>query len=81
MEGNFERLHEMMPVDETLIAFYEEPELVHDFFAAMVDYKIDLLGRIFKFYAPIDYLVYGADWGTQRAGFFSNDMFLSLIHI
>lgn len=79
VEGNFERLHEMMPVDETLIAFYEEPECVHEFFAAMVDYKIDLLDRVFRIYDPIDYIIYGDDWGTQRAGFFSNEMFREFI--
>jgi hypothetical protein len=79
VEGIFERLHELMPVDETLVAMYEEPEAVHAFFEAMVSYKIDLLERVFRTYAPIDYIVYGDDWGTQRAGFFSNSMFREFI--
>ena len=41
----------------------------------MVDYKKRLLGNIFKYYDPIDYIIYGDDWGTQRSGFFSNEMY------
>jgi hypothetical protein len=78
-EGIFERLHELMPMDETLLAIYEEPESVHSFFEAMVHYKIDLLERVFRIYSPIDYIIYGDDWGTQRAGFFSNEMFREFI--
>jgi hypothetical protein len=74
-EGLFERLHELMPFDETLMAFYDEPELLQDWFDAMVAYKIELLGYVFEYYDPVDFIVYGDDWGTQRAGFFSNEMF------
>jgi hypothetical protein len=74
-EGIFERLHELMPFDETLMAFYDEPALLHEWCGAMVRYKIDLFGHVFKYYDPIDYVIYGDDWGTQRAGFFSNEMF------
>lgn len=79
VEGIFERLHELMPMDETLLAFYEEPELVHDFFAAMVPYKIKLMGLVFKHYDPVDYIIWGDDWGHQRSGFFSNEMFREFI--
>ena len=74
-EGLFERLHELMPFDESLLAFYDEPELLNDWFDAMVAYKIELLGYVIKYYAPVDFIVYADDWGTQRAGFFSNEMF------
>lgn len=75
VEGIFERLHELMPVDETLLAMYEEPEQVHAFNEMMVGYKIRLMDIVFKHYDPIDYIIWGDDWGTQRAGFFSNEMF------
>ncbi|MCL2110785.1 MAG: methyltransferase [Clostridiales bacterium] len=74
-EGLFERLHELMPFDESLLAFYDDPDLLQEWFDAMVDYKIELLGHVFKHYDPVDYIIYGDDWGTQRAGFFSNEMF------
>jgi len=78
-EGLFERLHEVMPFDEAILTFYDEPEEVQAFFSAIADFKIDLISRIIKHYAPIDYIVYGDDWGTQRAGFFSNEMFREVI--
>ncbi|MDR2502373.1 MAG: methyltransferase [Oscillospiraceae bacterium] len=78
-EGIFERLHEMMPMDETMVAMYEEPEAVMEFFEMMRDYKIEFLSLIFKKYAPVDYIIYGDDWGHQRSGFFSNEMFREFI--
>ncbi len=78
-EGLFERLHELMPFDEAILTFYDDPDAVQDFFSAVADFKIDLLGRIFKYYDPIDYIIYGDDWGTQRAGFFSNEMYREVI--
>lgn len=78
-EGLFERLHECMPFDEALAAFIEEPEAVQDLFTAVADFKIELLKKVFTHYAPIDYIIYGDDWGTQRAGFFSNKMFRDAI--
>ena len=79
VEGIFERLHELMPMDETLVAMYEEPELVHKFFEAMVPYKIKLMDIVFRHYDPIDYIIWGDDWGHQRSGFFSNDMYREFI--
>jgi hypothetical protein len=78
-EGLFERLHEAMPFEEALELFYEDPEGVQDFFGAIADFKIELLKKVFQYYAPIDYIIYGDDWGTQRAGFFSNKMFREAI--
>ncbi len=75
VEGIFERLHEMIPFDESLIAFYEEPELLEEFFQKMADYKIETCEKIFQYYGRVDGVLYHDDWGTQRAGFFSNSMF------
>ncbi|MGI6217528.1 MAG: uroporphyrinogen decarboxylase family protein [Coriobacteriales bacterium] len=75
VEGIFERLHEMIPFDETLIAFYDEPELLEEFFQKMCDYKIESIQKICKYYGRIDGILYHDDWGTQRSGFFSNEMF------
>jgi len=79
VEGIFERLHEMIPFDESLIAFYEEPELLAEFFDKMADYKIETTANIFKYYGRVDGVLYHDDWGTQRAGFFSNEMFDELL--
>jgi len=74
-EGIFERLHEMMPFDESLLAFYEFPDELERFFQKMADYKIEICDNIFKYYGVVDGVLYHDDWGTQRAGFFSNEMF------
>ena len=75
MEGIFKRLHELIPCDESLVAFYEEPELLEEFFQKMADYKIESTEQIFKYYGRVDGVLYHDDWGTQRSGFFSNEMF------
>ena len=65
----------MIPFDESLVAFYEEPELLEEFFQKMADYKIETCRKIFENYGRVDGVLYHDDWGTQRAGFFSNEMF------
>lgn len=79
-EGLFERLHALIPVDEAIIAMVEEEECILELFDAIADYKIKLLSKVFEHYAPIDYIIYGDDWGTQRSGFFSNEMFKRMIY-
>ena len=74
-EGIFERLHELIPFAESLIAFYEEPELLDEFFDKMADYKIETTQKVFQYYGRVDGVLYHDDWGTERAGFFSNEMF------
>ncbi|NLN98064.1 MAG: methyltransferase [Eubacteriaceae bacterium] len=75
VEGITERLHEMMPFDECLMAFYEEPELLREFHEKMADYKIECCKQVFTHYGRVDGVVYHDDWGTQRSGFYSNEMF------
>jgi len=75
VEGLFERLHELIPFDESLLAFYEEPELLEEFFSKLVDYKIESTDKIFKNYGRVDGILYHDDWGAEKAGFFSNEMF------
>ena len=41
----------------------------------MADYKIESCGKIFEYYGRVDGVLYHDDWGTQRSGFFSNQMF------
>lgn len=39
MTGPFERMHCLIGFEDALCAFYEDPEVVEDFFAAMLEYK------------------------------------------
>lgn len=79
VEGLTERLHEMMPFDEFLLAFYTEPEALERFLQKMADYKIESCSKVFKYYGRIDGVLYHDDWGTARAGFYSNEMFRNQI--
>ncbi|MBR5995777.1 MAG: methyltransferase [Eubacteriaceae bacterium] len=75
VEGIFERLHEMIPFVDTLLAFVEEPEETKAFFERMADYKINCCQRIFDNYGRVDGVLYHDDWGNAKSGFFSNEMF------
>lgn len=75
VEGITERLHELMPFEECLMAFYENPELLEEFHQKMADYKIETCKKVFEHYGRIDGVLYHDDWGTQRSGFYSNEMF------
>lgn len=75
VKGIFERLNEVIPFDEALLAFYTDPEALAEFFKSMADYKITTCTKIFENYGRIDGICYHDDWGTQRAPFFSNEMF------
>ena len=41
----------------------------------MADYKIEVCRKVFENYGVVDGVLYHDDWGTQRGGFFSNEMF------
>ena len=79
VEGIFERLHELIPFDEALSAMVEEPEEVLEFFEQMADYKIRLCSEVIKHYGRVDAVLYHDDWGYQRCGFFSNEMYEELL--
>ncbi len=79
VEGITERVHEMMPFDEYLLSFYTEPEAMHRFLEKMADYKIELCQKVIDNYGRVDGVLYHDDWGTQRAGFYSNEMFREFI--
>lgn len=69
VEGIFERLHELIPFDESLMAFYEEPELLEEFFQKMADYKIESTQKVFEYYGRVDGVLYHDDWEPREAAF------------
>ena len=77
--GPFERLHHVLGFENALTALVISPEACYDFMDAVANYKIDLFKRIMHHFGPIDLFRCNDDWGTQRAGFFSEEMFLSTI--
>ena len=76
--GPFERMLDSMPTQKALCALLEEPEECADFFNAVADYKIDLIGRLSEVY-PIDLIDYHDDYGTQISTFMSVNTWRELL--
>ena len=64
--GLFERSYLLLGMEEALIAYVTEPDLMYDLLGAIADYKIALIARLHEV-AHLDMLWYGDDWGTQQA--------------
>jgi hypothetical protein len=71
--GFFERLHCLVGFEDALCAFYEDPDSVHDFFAAMLEYKKVVIDCVAEYIKP-DILIFDDDYGTSRATFISPEM-------
>lgn len=62
--GLFERSYLLLGMEEALIAYIAEPDLMDALVGAIADYKIALI-REFHAHAQLDMVWYGDDWGTQ----------------
>lgn len=71
--GFFERLHSLVGFENALCAFYEDPDAVHAFFAAMLEYK-KVVAECVKKYINPDVMIFDDDYGTSRATFMNPDM-------
>lgn len=78
MSGHFERMHFLIGFENALCAFYEEPEAVKEFFAALTDYKLRYYAKIKEYFQP-DILCEHDDWGTNKNMFFSPEMWREFI--
>lgn len=73
MTGPFERMHCLIGFEDALCAFYDDPEVVEDFFAAMLEYKKAVVDCAAQYIKP-DIMIFDDDYGTARATFMSPDM-------
>ena len=74
--GLFERLHSCIGFEQALEAFLVSPDAVHDFFDALVQWKLDYLEKLFAAVPyKIDIVTYADDMGTQKDTFFSPTIF------
>ena len=71
--GFFERMHCLIGFEDALCAFYEEPETVHEFFRAMLNYKKEVASCVAEYMKP-DIMIFDDDYGTMRATFISPEM-------
>jgi uroporphyrinogen-III decarboxylase len=76
--GIFEQLHYLMGMENALMAFYEEPEALHELIDYLVEYEIKFAKESIKYLKP-DALFHHDDWGTQKSTFISPEMFAEFI--
>lgn len=76
--GFFERLHHLMPFEDALCAFYEDPDSLHEFFDALLDYKKIVYKKI-KDYANPDVILFFDDYGASEKLFMSRELWLEFI--
>ena len=78
LSGLFERLNQLIGMEDALCSFYEEPEAVADFFQAMADYKIQCIDAMIEHGRP-DILVMHDDWGMNTNLFFAPEIWRKFI--
>lgn len=76
--GPFERLAALMGFEEALMAMAEEPEACSDLISAIVDYKIQVVEKVAKYYKPETFTNYD-DVATERGLFMSPKTYRELI--
>jgi uroporphyrinogen-III decarboxylase len=62
--GLFERSYLLLGMDEALIGYLTEPDVMYDLLGVIADYKIAVIER-FDDEVGLDMVWYGDDWGTQ----------------
>lgn len=72
--GIFEKMHNLMGMEQTMINFYDEPEAMHDLIDFLVDWEIEGAKETIAHLHPDAYFHHD-DWGSQNSTFFSMDMF------
>lgn len=72
--GIFEQTHYLMEIQNCLMAFYEEPDCMHELIDYITDWELALAEEICSHLHP-DALFHHDDWGTQKSTFLSPDMF------
>lgn len=76
--GIFEKLHYLMGMEECLVAFYEEPEAMHELIDFLADWEIEVAKVEIEHYHP-NALFHHDDWGSQISTFLAPEMFEEFI--
>ena len=72
--GLFEQCHYLLEIQACLMAFYEEPEAMHELIGYIADYHMQVAEEVCKHLKP-DALFQHDDWGSQISTFISPAMF------
>lgn len=78
LSGQFERMNQMIGMENALCAFYEYPDEVQEFFEAMCEYKLKCIDLAYKYVKP-DVIHMHDDWGTDVNMFFSPELWREYI--
>lgn len=76
--GVFEQCHYLLEIQECLMAFYENPDEMHELIDCITQFELDLAAEVVKYLKP-DALFHHDDWGSQISTFISPDMFREFI--
>lgn len=76
--GPFERMHDFLGFENSLVSMLTEPEECEKFLDAIMEHKCKMIEKIAKHYKP-DIIQLHDDWGTQINLFFSPDIWRRLI--
>lgn len=74
LPGVFERMHHLCEISEALMAFYDEPEAVHELIDCITDVELQQAEAICTYLKP-EALFHHDDWGTQQSTFMAPEMF------
>lgn len=72
--GVFEMTHNLMGMEDAMMALYEEPECMHELIAYLADFELAYAKMLIERVKP-DALFHHDDWGGQISTFLSPDMF------
>ena len=76
--GIFEQCHYLMEIQNCLIAFYENPDEMHELIDCITEFELDYAAEYCKYVHP-DAMFHHDDWGSQISTFLSPDMFREFI--
>lgn len=78
LSGAWERMNQMIGMEEALVSFYEYPDEVHEFFNAMCEYKLHCIDIAYETVHP-DCIYMHDDWGQNNNMMFSPEIWREFI--
>jgi hypothetical protein len=72
--GIFEQIHYLMGMDDSLLAFYEEPEALKGLINYITEWRLRYAKLLCDNFAP-EVILQHDDWGSHKSSFISPDMF------
>ncbi|MDY5100085.1 MAG: uroporphyrinogen decarboxylase family protein [Oscillospiraceae bacterium] len=72
--GIFEQVHYLMSIEEALVAFYTNPDEMHELVDYITEYELKLAEQLCKHAHP-DAVFHHDDWGSHNSSFLSPEMF------